>query len=59
MTEVHLHPVPQAWKERAWCDAAQYEAMYRRSIDDPEGFWGDEAASHQARSFHAWGTGWR
>ena len=44
MTEVHLHPVPQAWKERAWCDAAQYEAMYRRSIDDPEGFWGDEAA---------------
>jgi len=43
MTDVHLHPVPEAWKTRAWCDAARYEEMYQRSIDDPEGFWGDEA----------------
>ncbi|MDA0368868.1 MAG: acetate--CoA ligase [Proteobacteria bacterium] len=43
MTEVHLHPVPEAWKARAWCDAARYEEMYRRSIDDPESFWGEEA----------------
>ena len=43
MSEVHLHPVPEAWKARAWCDAARYEEMYQRSIADPDGFWGDEA----------------
>ena len=43
MSEVHLHPVPEAWKARAWCDAARYEEMYQRSISDPDGFWGDEA----------------
>ncbi|MCX8230548.1 MAG: acetate--CoA ligase, partial [Alphaproteobacteria bacterium] len=43
MSKVHLHPVPEAWKARAWCDAARYEEMYQRSISDPEGFWGDEA----------------
>jgi acetyl-CoA synthetase len=43
MSEVHLHPVPEAWKARAWCDAVRYEEMYQRSISDPDGFWGDEA----------------
>ena len=36
-------PVSEAWAKRAWVDAAKYQAMYRRSIDDPEGFWADEA----------------
>ncbi len=43
MSEVHLHPVPETWKTRAWCDAARYEEMYQRSVSDPDGFWGDEA----------------
>ena len=43
MSKVHLHPVPEAWKARAWCDADRYEEMYPRSVSDPEGFWGDEA----------------
>jgi acetyl-CoA synthetase len=43
MSDIHIHPVPDEWKKRAWVDAARYEEMYRRSIDDPEGFWGDEA----------------
>ena len=43
MSVVHLHPVPEAWKSRTWCDAARYEEMYQRSISDPEGFWGVEA----------------
>ena len=38
-----LFPVPAAWKRRAWIDPAKYQAMYRRSIDDNEGFWADEA----------------
>ncbi|WP_338445876.1 acetate--CoA ligase [Pelagerythrobacter marensis] len=36
-------PVPAAAKERAACSLADYEAMYRRSIDDPEGFWAEQA----------------
>ena len=43
MSEIHLHPVPEAWQSRAWCEASRYEEMYKLSISDPEGFWGDEA----------------
>ena len=35
-------PVPDEWANRAWADDAKYQEMYQRSIDDPEGFWGDE-----------------
>jgi acetyl-CoA synthetase len=38
-----LHPVSDAWAKKAWCDAAQYEAMYQRSIDDPDEFWEEQA----------------
>nr|WP_150115264.1 acetate--CoA ligase [Pelagerythrobacter marensis] len=36
-------PVPAAAREHAVCSLADYEAMYRRSIDDPDGFWADQA----------------
>jgi acetyl-CoA synthetase len=39
MSEAKVYPVPESWSKRAWVDAAQYEAMYRRSIEDSEGFW--------------------
>ncbi|GAA4810716.1 acetate--CoA ligase [Sphingosinicella ginsenosidimutans] len=35
-------PVPAA-REGTHCTAAQYEELYRRSIDDPDGFWAEEA----------------
>ncbi len=35
-------PVTDEWAKRAWADEAKYQEMYQRSIDDPEGFWGDE-----------------
>ncbi|MFH1467557.1 MAG: acetate--CoA ligase [Pseudomonadota bacterium] len=36
---------PAAFTEQAWIKSLdQYKAMYERSIDDPEGFWGEEAA---------------
>ena len=38
-----VHPVPRGWAETALIDADRYQAMYRRSIDDPEGFWREEA----------------
>ena len=38
-----LYPVPDEWKTRAHYDKARYDADYKRSIEDPEGFWGDTA----------------
>ena len=36
-----VHPVPEAWKQRAWIDNEHYLVEYQRSIDDPEGFWAE------------------
>jgi acetyl-CoA synthetase len=36
-------PPPRGATERSHCDAAQYEAMYQRSLEDPDGFWADQA----------------
>ena len=38
-----LHPVPAEWAENALIDAATYQEKYRRSLDDPDGFWREEA----------------
>mgnify|MGYP005839363809 CR=1 FL=1 len=40
--EEKTYPVPQEWAERAWVDADDYRRMYRRSVEDNEGFWADE-----------------
>ncbi len=37
--DVHRHPVPEAFANNARIKAADYEAMYRESLRDPEGFW--------------------
>ncbi|MEX2453079.1 MAG: acetate--CoA ligase [Rhodospirillaceae bacterium] len=34
-----IFPVPAEWAERAYADEATYAEMYRRSVEDPEGFW--------------------
>ena len=42
--ESRLFPPPAKFVAGALIkDAAEYERQYRRSIDDPEGFWGDTA----------------
>jgi len=40
----NVHPVPAEWAARAYVDAAGYAEKYRRSIDDPQGFWREESA---------------
>ena len=40
-----VYPVPAEWASRAHCDNAKYLEMYQRSIDDPDGFWADQAES--------------
>ncbi len=36
-----VYEVPAQWAERAYVDAAKYQALYARSIRDPDGFWGE------------------
>ncbi|MEZ5851850.1 MAG: acetate--CoA ligase [Hyphomicrobiaceae bacterium] len=36
-----VYSVPAEWAARAWVDDAKYQAMYRRSVEDPDGFWGE------------------
>ncbi|MGH8196502.1 MAG: acetate--CoA ligase [Woeseiaceae bacterium] len=38
------YAVPETFAERAYIDRARYEQMYRRSVEDNEGFWADQAA---------------
>jgi acetyl-CoA synthetase len=38
-----LYDVPAEWKKRAYIDDAKYQAMYARSIKDPNGFWAEHA----------------
>jgi len=38
-----VYPVPDAWAKQAWCGAAKYREMYRRSVEDPDGFWAEQA----------------
>jgi len=39
-----VHPVPAEWAKRAYVDRAKYDEMYKRSIEDPDGFWAEQAA---------------
>jgi len=38
-----IYEVPAEMAERAYVDSKAYEDMYRRSIEDNEGFWAEEA----------------
>jgi len=54
MSEVKTYPVPTAVAQQAHIDAATYQAMYQRSLADPEGFWAE-----QATSFLDWFEPWQ
>ncbi|MGH1418960.1 MAG: acetate--CoA ligase [Hyphomicrobiaceae bacterium] len=36
-----VYPVSAEWAERAWINEAKYQELYDRSINDPQGFWGE------------------
>jgi acetyl-CoA synthetase len=36
-------PSPESATRNTHCTTEQYEALYRQSLDDPEGFWADQA----------------
>ncbi|MCP5136900.1 MAG: acetate--CoA ligase [Gammaproteobacteria bacterium] len=43
MSDDKIYPVPADFAAKAHVNAEQYAAMYQRSVDDPEGFWADQA----------------
>ncbi|MGM0537227.1 MAG: acetate--CoA ligase [Pseudomonadota bacterium] len=44
MTEQQkVYPVSDSFAAKAHADKATYQAMYQQSVDDPEGFWGEQA----------------
>ncbi|MBS0247160.1 MAG: acetate--CoA ligase [Proteobacteria bacterium] len=44
MSDDKIYDVPADWKAKAYVDDAKYKEMYARSISDPNGFWGEQAA---------------
>ncbi len=43
MSHAHVHPVPESFAKEAHINADTYQEMYRRSIEDPDNFWAEEA----------------
>ena len=53
MSEVHVHPVPEAFAKEANIDKAKYQEMYQQSVNDPDAFW-----AQQADEFLTWSKRW-
>jgi len=43
MSEVQTYPVPESVAKRALINRADYDAMYQRSINEPDAFWAEQA----------------
>ena len=43
MSHAEVFPVPETVAKASHCDNAKYLAMYRRSLDDPDAFWREQA----------------
>ncbi|QMV18049.1 acetate--CoA ligase [Granulicella sp. 5B5] len=55
MREDRLFPPQAAFSEKAWIkNEAEYDAMYRRSVEQPEAFWTD--AANELEWFAPWRT---
>ncbi|MCG6886899.1 MAG: acetate--CoA ligase [Proteobacteria bacterium] len=53
MSDEKVYPVPADFAGQAYIDDAKYQEMYRQSIDDPDGFWAE-----QAEKFISWYKRW-
>ena len=53
MSENKTYPVPAEFAAQANVTATQYETMYQQSVEDPEGFW-----SEQAENYISWFKPW-
>ncbi len=41
---VKTYPVPESWSSSAWINNEKYRAMYDQSVNDPDGFWREQAS---------------
>ena len=55
MSDVKTYPVPAEFAAQANVSAEQYKEMYQRSVDDPAGFWGEQADQYLTW-FRKWDT---
>ncbi len=46
MSDAKTYPIPAGFAEQANITAEQYAEMYQRSIDDPDGFWAEQASEY-------------
>ena len=53
MSDVKVYPVPPEFAAHAHLTREQAQAMYQRSVEDPEGFWAE-----QAEEFLTWDKPW-
>ncbi|HKH21578.1 MAG TPA: acetate--CoA ligase [Gammaproteobacteria bacterium] len=53
MSEAKLYEVPPKVAGQAYIDKKKYQEMYQRSVDNPEGFWNE-----QAKQFLEWSQPW-
>lgn len=53
MSEVHTYPVPEEFAANAHITLEKYQEMYKRSIEQPEEFWAE-----QAKEFLNWDKEW-
>ena len=54
VSSVPIYEVPPAIKGKTDIDFQTYQRMYRRSVDDPEGFWAE-----MAEKFVSWHARWQ
>ncbi|MGW8227922.1 MAG: acetate--CoA ligase [Gammaproteobacteria bacterium] len=53
MSDAKVYPVPAEFAAKSYIDQARYQKMYQRSVEDPEGFWAE-----QAEQFVTWSKPW-
>ncbi|MHB8534285.1 MAG: acetate--CoA ligase [Sulfuricaulis sp.] len=53
MSDEKIYAVPAGVAQHAWIDDKKYQAMYDRSVKDPDGFWAE-----QAKAFLTWSRPW-
>jgi len=53
MSDSKIYDVPETFSDNALIDAEQFQAMYKQSVDDPAGFWAE-----QAEKFVSWEKRW-
>jgi acetyl-CoA synthetase len=53
MSDDKIYDIAENFAANAWIDEEKYQAMYARSVQDPEGFWAD-----QAGQFLTWFSPW-